>query len=96
MGIGNGVLRLQSGLLGGGKIQEFPVADIQSITNKIAAQQGGATGTPYYDIEMRLGSGNKFTLGRTLRDKHEADWLVQEMRRLAGLNAQHLAAGSAG
>lgn len=94
--IGNGVLRLQSGLLGGGKIQEFRVADIEAITNKITAQQGGATGTPYYDLEMRLRTGKKFTLGRTLRDKHETDWLVQEMRHLAGLNAQHMAAGSAG
>ena len=94
--IGNGVLRLQSGLLGGGKLQDFPFAEIESITDKITAQQGGATGTPYYDIEMRLRTGKKFTLGRTLRDKREAEWLVQEMRRLAGLNPQHMAAGSAG
>ncbi len=94
--IGNGVLRLQAGLLGGGKTQEFPLPDLDGITSKITAQQGGAIGTPYYDIEMRLRGGKKFTLGRTLRDKHEADWLVQEMRRLAGLNAQHMAAGSAG
>ncbi len=94
--IGNSVLRLQSGLLGGGKIQEFPLADIESITDKIAAQQGGATGTPYYDIELRLRTGKKVTLGRTLRNKRETEWLVQEMRRLAGLTPQHMAAGSAG
>lgn len=94
--IENRVLRLQSGLLGGGKMQEFPLAEIESITDKIAAQQGGATGTPYYDIEMRLRTGKKLTLGRTLRDKRETERLVQEMRRLAGLNTQHMAAGSAG
>jgi hypothetical protein len=93
--IGNGILRLQSGLLGGGKVKEFPASDIQSIASKITAQQGGATGTPYYDIEMRLHAGRKFTLGNTLRDKRETDWLVYEMNRLTGLNLQHRAAGSA-
>ena len=94
--IGNGVLRLQSGLLGGGKVQEFRFAEIESITDRITAQQGNSTGTPYYDIEMRLRTGKKLTLGRTLRDKREVEWLAQEMRRLAGLNAQHMTVGSAG
>ena len=76
---------IQSGLLGGGKTQRFPLAEISSITDKIRAQQGAATGTPYYDIELTLRNGNKVTLGQTLRNKHETDWLVQEMRSLAGL-----------
>jgi hypothetical protein len=29
-----------------------------------------------------------------LRDKHETDWLVQEMRRLVGLDAKKMFAGS--
>ena len=96
VGIGNGVLRLQAGLLGGGKVQEFRTADIQAITDKISSQQGGATGVPYYDIEMQLKTGRKFTLGRTLRNKPETDWLIQEMRRLAGLELKKMFAGSAG
>ena len=78
-------LTTQSGLLGGGKMQHIPLVEISSITDKIRAQQGAATGTPYYDIELTLRNGNKITLGQTLRDKHETDWLVQEMRRLADL-----------
>jgi hypothetical protein len=96
VGIGNGVLRLQAGLLGGGKVQEFRTADIQAITDKISSQQGGATGVPYYDIEMQMKTGRKFTLGRTLRNKRETDWLVQELRRLAGLELKKMVAGSAG
>jgi hypothetical protein len=76
---------IQSGLVGGGKTQQFPLADISSITDKIRAQQGAATGIPYYDIELTLRNGNKVTLGQTLRNKRETDWLAQEMRRLAGL-----------
>ena len=51
-------------------------------------QQGGATGTPFYDIELTNRYGKKLTLGRTLRNKEEADWLVAEMRRIAGLQTR--------
>jgi len=44
------------------------------ITTKITAQQDGATGTPYYDIQMVLRSlPMSVTLGRTLHNKHETD-----------------------
>ena len=91
--IGSGLLSLQDGLLGGGKVQQFSCAEIESITTKITAQQGGATGTPYYDIQMALRDRPmKITLGRTLRNKHEADWLVEEMRRLTGLQPKSMTA----
>lgn len=95
--IGNGTLSLQSGLLGGGKVRQFSCAEIDSIATKITTQQGGATGTPYYDIQLALrGRASKLTLGRTLRDKREADWLVEEMQRLAGAKPKTMMAGSAG
>jgi hypothetical protein len=93
--IGSGGLTVQSGLLGGGKVRQIPLAEIESISDRITAQQGGATGTPYYDIELSLRDGKKVTLGRTVRDKHETEWLVEEMRRLAGLQAKSMAAGMA-
>ncbi len=86
-------LTLQSGLLGGSKVRQIALADIATITDKITAQQGGGTGTPYYDIEMTLRDGKRLTLGRTLPDKHEVEWLVSEMRRLAGLKEMSAAAG---
>ena len=92
--IGNS-LTLQSGLLGGGKAQQIALSDIAAISDKITAQQGGGTGTPYYDIEMTLRDGKKLTLGRTLRDKLETEWLVSEMRRLAGLEQKSMTAGMA-
>jgi len=94
VGIGGCVLRLQTGWLDAGKVREFPLADIQAITDRINSQQGGSTGVPYYDIEMQLRSGKRFTLGRTLSSKREADWLVQEMRRLTGLSASTMSIGS--
>ncbi len=92
--IGNG-LSLQSGLLGGGKVRQIAFSDIATITDRISAQQGGGTGTPYYDIEMTLRDGKRLTIGRTLRDQRETEWLVSEMRRLAGLDKKSMTAGMA-
>ena len=89
------VLTLQAGLLGGGKVRRIPLFEIASISDRITAQQGGGTGTPYYDIELTLRNGKRFTLGHTVRDKNEAAWVVSEMRRLAGLQAKSMAAGMA-
>ena len=89
--VGSGLLSLQDGFLGGGKVQQFSCAEIESITTNISAQQGGATGTAYYDIRMILRSRpKKVTLGRALRDKHEADWLVEELRRVSGLQPKSM------
>jgi hypothetical protein len=93
VGIGDGKLLLQDGFLGSGKVRQFELSELASIGSKIASQQGGATGTPYYDIELHLLNGRKVTLGRTLRNQQEVDWLIAEMRGLAGLQAKGAAAG---
>ena len=86
-------MTVQSGFLGGGKTRRIELADIANITDKITAQQGGGSGTPYYDIEMTTRDGRKLTLGRTLRDKQETEWLVSEMRRVAGVKGMSATAG---
>ena len=86
-------MTVQSGYLGGGKTRRIELADIANITDRITAQQGGGSGTPYYDIEMTTRDGKKLTLGRTLRDKQETEWLASEMRRLAGVKAMSATAG---
>jgi hypothetical protein len=93
--IGGGGVTLQAGLLGGGKVQQIPLSEIASIYERITAQQGGGTGTPYYDIELTLRDGKKLTLGRTLRDRHETEWLLEEMRQLAGVRTKSMTAGRA-
>jgi hypothetical protein len=85
VGIGNGNVLVQDGWFGGGKVRQFAFAEIATIGSKIASQQGGGTGIPYYDIELSLRSGRKVTLGRTIRNKKEVDWLIEEMNRLTGL-----------
>jgi hypothetical protein len=81
-------LKLQAGWLGGGRLQEFPFSDVLQIKTKINGQTGGSSGTPYYDIEMTRRNGPPVTLGKTVRDPQEANWLVAEMTRFVGINAQ--------
>ena len=91
--IGSSLL-YQSGLLGGGKVREIAVSDIASITDRIGAQSGNGTGTPYYDIELNLTGGKTLTLGRSLRDKREVEWLVNEMNRLVGIGERKMTVGA--
>lgn len=93
VGIGGSEILVQDGFLGAGKIRHFAFAEIVAITSAIKSQQGGATGTPYYDIELTLRGGKKVTLGRTIRNQQEVDWLLEEMRRLSGLKAKAAGAG---
>jgi hypothetical protein len=90
--VNTGQLRVRSGLFGRGKWQEVLVSDISAIDAVIRSQQGGASGTPYYNIELIENDGRKITLGETIRDKEEAEWLVNEMRRHLGLQSKSLSA----
>ena len=94
VGIGKRELLLQDGFLGGGKVRRFALSEITSIASAIKSQQGDGTGTPYYDIELTLRSGKKVTLGRTLPNQQEVDWLLDEMRRLTDLQSKAIAAGT--
>jgi hypothetical protein len=94
VGIGNGTMLVQDGWFGGGKVRQFAFAELAPIASKITSQQGDATGTPYYDIELSLQSGRKVTLGRTIRNKKEVDWLIEEMKRLTGLQPKSMTAGA--
>lgn len=94
--IGSGVVSLRSGLLGTGSVQHIPLSEVASIQAAITAQQGGATGTPYYDIQLVKTDGKKVTLGKTLRYKQEANWLIAEMSRLIQPASQQTLAAGAG
>jgi hypothetical protein len=93
--IGSGQLRVRSGILGMGAVQEIPFSQISAIKSAITAQQGGSAGTPYYDIQLMTANGRKVTLGSTLRDKQETDWLIAEITRLTGMKPAKAAVAGA-
>jgi hypothetical protein len=62
-------VRFRSGLFDAGKFREIDSSQIAAVESVIRSQQGGATGTPYYDIQLIQADGKKITVGQTLRDK---------------------------
>ena len=75
-------VKLQAGLLGGGKTREIALADVDGFDEKIQSQTLNGTVVPYYDIVLRLRNGQTLTVGKMLSSKRETEWLVSEMRRL--------------
>jgi hypothetical protein len=93
--INSGQLRVRSGMLGMGAVREIPFSQIATIKSAITAQQGGSAGTPYYDIQLMTVNGRKVTLGSTLRDKQETEWLIAEINRLTGMRPAKAAGAGA-
>jgi hypothetical protein len=40
---------------------------------------------PYYDLIILLKNGKRVTVGRSMRDKREAEWLALTMKNALGL-----------
>jgi hypothetical protein len=87
-------MTVQQGWLGGGKTTRIPIREVTSVTDRITAQQGGTSGSCYYDIELTQRNGKKITLGHTIRDKQETEWLVAEIIRLLSLQPKTMSAGT--
>jgi hypothetical protein len=85
--VGVDSVKVRDGLFGAGRFREIPWTEVSTIQLSIGAQSGGASGTPYYDIQLVRCNGLKVVLGHTVRDKQEAEWIVAEMKRLTGLGA---------
>jgi hypothetical protein len=86
-------VRVKLGFLDGGKWQNFPNSQVLDIQAVIASQQGGAAGTPYYDIHLLQTEHKNLTIGQTIRDKQEAEWVVSQMKQALGGRVAAAAAG---
>ena len=92
--MGAGELQVRSGLLGSGKTQAIPFTEIAKIQTAITAQQGGGSGTPYYDIQLIRTTGMQVTLGKTVCNKHEAEALALQMQSLILAKSQSMTVAS--
>ncbi len=90
--ISSSSVALQQGWLGGGKTKLIPLDDVTSIADRVTAQQGGASGTCYYDITLTQRDGKTVTLGHTIREGPEKDWLVAEITRLTSIDPKSMSA----
>jgi hypothetical protein len=61
-----------------GRTRTIPAGDIDDVTLKIGMQAGNR---PYYDIQIVNSDGKRVYAGRSIRDKQEAEWLLEQMRQ---------------
>ncbi|HET6836782.1 MAG TPA: hypothetical protein VFH24_02000 [Gemmatimonadales bacterium] len=65
-----------------GRERAIEAAHISDVTTKIGMQAGT---TPYYDVVIVRRDGKRVIAGRSVRDKREAEWLVQTLKTAIGL-----------
>ena len=65
-----------------GREQKISVDSIADVVPAIGMQAGS---TPYYDVVVRQKDGKKVIAGRSVRDKHEAEWLAITIKKELGL-----------
>lgn len=79
-----GVVAVASGYISPGSERSLTAPEIADISATIGMQAGT---TPYYDVVIVLKNGNKVIAGRSVRDKHEAEWLAITMKKTLGLDS---------
>jgi hypothetical protein len=81
---GPGMLLLAKGIGFPGRERTLPVAEVADVIAAIGMQAGA---NPYYDVVVRQKDGEKVTIGRSVRDKSEAQWLAVTIKKALGLPA---------
>jgi hypothetical protein len=80
--VGDGRLSIASGYLSPWRRRTMPTSDVADVVARLGMQAGA---TAYYDIRI-IGKGRQsVTAGRSIRDKHEAEWLAATMKRAIGV-----------
>jgi hypothetical protein len=82
-----GTVTARTSILGVGIRHRVPCTDVVAVEMPIGMQSGDGSGTPYYDLRLVRRDGSKMLVGRGVRSKREAEWLVGELRRAIGLSA---------
>ncbi len=77
--IESGQVKVTSGFLWLGVSKSLPCSQVENIEISIGTQSGGRSGTPYYNIELITNDTKKVSLGRAIKDKRQAEWLVRTM-----------------
>lgn len=80
--IEDGRLRVRNAILGLGRWKEISCHEIAGIKLGIGMQQKQTmtqSAKAYYDIEVHPKNGRRFKVGRAVRNKREAEWLVEQM-----------------
>ena len=80
--VGDGAVTVAYGVFAPVREQRMAVEEIGEVVTRIGMQAGG---TPYYDLVLVRRDGRRVPAGRSIRDKREAEWLADTVRK--ALNA---------
>ena len=78
--IESGQVKVTSGFLWLGVSKVIPCSQVGDIQLSIGMQSGGRSGTPYYNIELITNDKRKVCLGRSIKNKRQAEWLATAMK----------------
>jgi hypothetical protein len=78
-------VRVKNAILGLGSTRRYLPSEFADVKKKIGMQSGGRNGTAYYQIRLVRSSGRQVVAGQQVRDKREAERLVEEMKTSLGL-----------
>ncbi len=78
--IESGQVRVTRGFLWLGFSKAIPCSQVEDIQISIGMQSGGRSGTPYYNIELITNAKKKVSLGRSIKDKRQAERLATTMK----------------
>jgi hypothetical protein len=78
--IGSESVSRRHAILGIGSTRVIPKRSITSLDVPISMQSTGRSGTPYYELRATLDTGRHKHLGRGIRNKRHAEWLLERMR----------------
>ena len=81
----SGKVKIRRSTLGISSTKEIPISQIKEIKLDIGMQQSQTatqSAKAYYDIEIHREIGKKVKAGRNIKNKREAEWIVEQMQRL--------------
>ena len=83
--VGNGVISWRHSVLGIGRTRRTQIADVASIQAATSIQQASSSGSTLYALRLETNTGKKLTLVDEIESRQEAQWIVSEIEKRAGL-----------
>jgi hypothetical protein len=83
--VGNGVISWRHSVLGIGRTRQMQIADVASILAVTSIQQASSSGSTLHSLRLQSNSGKNHTLIDEIQSRQEAQWIVSEIEKRAGL-----------
>ena len=83
--VGNGVISWRHSVLGLGRMREVKISEVASILAATSIQQASSSGSTLYSLSLQTTAGKKHTLVDEIESREEAQWVVSEIEKRAGL-----------